>query len=101
MFVQYVRLRLKDVQVKTKTSNQSPKPKENKSMPPVPQEVWEDVMPTDGSDPADLMHLPFIQEEMQDLRQSNQHLSNRMGQIEMMMHEMLEHMKKMQVKSEN
>jgi hypothetical protein len=58
-------------------------------------------MPTDGSDPADLMHLPFIQEEMQDLRQSNQHLSNRMGQVEMMMHEMLEHMKKMQVKSEN
>ena len=49
MFVQYVRLRLKDVQVKAKTSNQSPKPKENKSMPPVPQEVWEDVMPTDGS----------------------------------------------------
>jgi hypothetical protein len=47
------------------------------------------------------MHLPFIQEEMQDLRQSNQHLSNRMGQVEMMMHEMLEHMKKMQVKSEN
>ncbi|CAL1135010.1 unnamed protein product [Cladocopium goreaui] len=35
------------------------------------EEVWEDVMPTDGSDPADLMHLPFIQEEMQDLRQSN------------------------------
>jgi hypothetical protein len=34
MFVQYVRLRLKDVQVKTKTSNQSPKPKRTRACLP-------------------------------------------------------------------
>ena len=95
MFVQYVRLKLQNAPVKTKGYNQTEKMKETKGGPPVPPEVWEEVMPTDGSDPADLMNLSFVQEEMQDLRQSNQHLSNRMGQVEMMMQEMLEHMRKM------
>ena len=97
MFVQYVRLRLKQSQKDAKGI-----PKENMdTKKPVPQEVWEEVMPTDGSEPSsNLMQMSFVQEEMQDLRQSNQHLSNRMCQVEMMMQEMLDHMRKMQVKAE-
>ena len=95
MFVQYVRLRLQGVKKDVKD------PKVTKDMPPVPQDVWEELMPTDGSAAEDVMNLPFVKEEMKDLRQSNKQLSNRIGQTEMLMTELLEHMRRMEVKTES
>eukprot|EP00435_Cladocopium_sp_Y103_P009090 s488_g2.t1 len=99
MFIQYIRLRLEeDKKNPIKSSKPMPTKPATKEMPPVPQDVWEELEHVEGSSEAE-MHMSFVQEEMQDLRQSNQSLSNRMGQVEMM-HEILEHMRKMQVKSE-
>eukprot|EP00435_Cladocopium_sp_Y103_P044285 s2441_g12.t1 len=105
MYIQYIRLRLKEEKSKVETKvgpkelkvNLTSPKNATTGMPPIPQDVWEEL---EMENTEDVSHLAFVQEEMQDLRQSNQSLSNRMGQVEMMMHEMLEHMRKLQVKTE-
>ena len=101
MYVQYVRLRLESMPSSTKGDKTGIKEKEKKEMPPVPQEVWEELMPVDCTEASDLMNMPLVMDEMQDLRQSNQNLSNRMSQVETMMQEMLTYMRNMQVKTED
>ena len=79
---------------------ESPKPEYRMFLTPIPQDVWEELQ-TPGAEPV-MMDAPLlIQEEVEDLRSSNQHLFRRMGQIEMMMQEMMKVMQKMQIQVKN
>jgi hypothetical protein len=46
-------------------------------------------------------HPAELVEDMGMLRQENQNLAHRMGQVEMMMQEVLEHLRRSSVKTEN
>ena len=99
MYIHYIRLRLQAEQKKSKVpQNTKEDTKSTKGMPPVPHDVWEELQPVDGTEAV--MNVAFVQEEMHDLRQSNQSLFHRVGQIEFMMQEVLEHLRKMPVKTE-
>eukprot|EP00435_Cladocopium_sp_Y103_P041412 s1200_g11.t1 len=100
MFVKYVSLRMekeknlmgKDVKKVAKGTS---------DLPPVPHDVW-----TELQDPDQITMSPGftnpseIQEDMGMLREENQQLSHRVVQIEMMMQEVLEHLRRTSVKTE-
>lgn len=99
MYIHYIRLRLQAEQKKSKGYPTTKEDiKDTKGPPPVPQDVWEELQTVDGTE--SVMNVAFVQEEMLDLRQSNQSLFHRVGQIEFMMQEVLDHLRKMQVKTE-
>ena len=90
MYVRFVELKLKEMS----TGNLAIKTKNMKKMPetsqaePVPFDVWEELQSMEGEP---IMEAPMLKEEMADLRQTNQNLSNRMSQVETVMSELLEH----------
>ena len=110
MFIRYVELRMAEMakeeshtslKKKESSSKGSEEIKGNtKSMPPIPQDVWEELQEVPMMEPGVIL-MPQVQEEMQDLRQANQNLHNRVGHVEMMVQEVLEHMRKLIVKQEN
>lgn len=99
-FVKYVEMQLasqaKDS--KQKPKNKTPeKPacsnvKELKTLPVDPADEWNEL--EEASSPLLLM------EEIQDMRQSNQNLHNRMNNVEGMMEEIVQHLRHMNVKTE-
>eukprot|EP00435_Cladocopium_sp_Y103_P067663 s141_g30.t1 len=109
MFIQYVKLRMadmtndiKELPVKKPAEPKSgyKKPSTQSDVPPVPSDVWEELQITEGDPMMSEMLVPQLHDEMQDLRQSNMNLHNRVGQVEMVMQEILEHVRKMTVKQE-
>jgi hypothetical protein len=96
MYVRFVELKLKEMS----TGNTAIKTKNTKKMPetsqaePVPFDVWEELQSMEG-EPT--MEAPMLKEEMADLRQTNQNPSNRMSQVETVMSELLEHVRKLTV----
>ena len=110
MFIRYVELRMAEMakeeahtslKKKESSSKGSEETKGNtKSMPPIPQDVWEELQEVPMMEPGVIL-MPQVQEEMHDLRQANQNLHNRVGHVEMMVQEVLEHMRKLIVKQEN
>lgn len=97
MFIQYIKLRM-EADTKVKTCKEMGASSMTKMAPPVPSDVWEELQTTetDNMIQASLMQ----EEEMINLRQENQNLAHRMGQIEMVMQEVLEHLRKTNVKAE-
>lgn len=60
------------------------------------------VEPTDEWDELEEASSPLLlMEEIQDMRQANQNLHNRMGHLESMVEEMVKHLRQMSVKSES
>lgn len=97
MFVRYVELRMNQMKKGNKETTTTIKNKAAGSIEPLPalpvDENWEEVsMPE---------HSSALQEEMGDLRTSNQNLNHRMGQIEMAMHQILQQLQSMSVKEEH
>ena len=96
MYVRFVELKLKEMS----TGNTAIKTKNTKKMPetsqaePVPFDVWEELQSMEGEP---IMEAPMLKEEMADLRQTNQNPSNRMSQVETVMSELLEHVRKLTV----
>ena len=97
MFIQYVKLRM-EADTKIKTCKEMKATPMTKMAPPVPSVVWEELQ---TSETDTMIQAPLLQEEeMINLRQENQNLAHRMGQIEMVMQEVLEHLRKTNVKTE-
>ena len=70
---------------------------------PVPFDVWTEIQDPEnnmGSMRPSLSHPSGIQEDMGLLRQENQNLAHGVGQIEMMMQEVLDHLRRSSVKTE-
>ena len=97
-YVQYVKLRM-EADVKTKTGPTHKGSSATKGVPPIPSEVWEELQ-SQETDRMVMHDINFQDEELSDLRQENQNLSHRVGQIERMMQEVLDHLRKTSVKTE-
>eukprot|EP00435_Cladocopium_sp_Y103_P038646 s303_g10.t1 len=100
MFVKYVSLRMeKEKNLMSKDAKKVIKGASE--LPPVPHDVW-----TELQDPDQITMSPGftnpseIQEDMGMLREENQQLSHRVVQVEMMMQEVLEHLRRTSVKTE-
>ena len=114
MYMKFVGLKLQKLKVESKDSKPMPS---STVAHPVPHDVREElqsmseepIMPISPlqdempiSPLQDEMPISPLQDEMEDLRQSNKNLSLRMGQVETVMSEILDHMRRISmVKTED
>ena len=96
MYVKFVELKMQQIKKEGKGLSKM------STAPPVPFDVWEEVQA--GEEQAMMAMATYhpVTEEMEDLRQSNQNLSLRMGQIETVMGEILDQVRRLSmVKTED
>ena len=99
MYVRYVSLRMKQGRI-PETKNAKEGTKTPSEPATVPFDVWTEIQ---DPEPMNMIscHPAELVEDMGMLRQENQNLAHRMGQVEMMMQEVLDHLRRSSVKTEN
>ena len=99
MYVRYVSLRMKHGRI-PETKNAKEGTKTPSEPATVPFDVWTEIQ---DPEPMNMIscHPAELVEDMGMLRQENQNLAHRMGQVEMMMQEVLDHLRRSSVKTEN
>lgn len=103
MFVKYVELRMKELDLPKETPKKKDPPKATrprsstfeKTSPSVDE--WEQISAVEMGEE----NLSLMQDEMNDLRLSNQHIHQRMARVETCVEEIMNHLRAMSIKTEN